>query len=319
LGKGIASRGFRAAGGPGYILEKAGKHGFCPDFLFFSARSSFGAIFALRGCVGAWHSAPGLRRALSKTEEKSIMSRWFKQTSVVLCVAAATFMGFMAAHATNLTLDVGKTATVQQGSSGTFTFSATNDAGAITNFLGWTLGIQVQPAGTTSGTLSIGSLLLPTSNPILTGTLGSNIDFTAPTLGTLTNSGTINGSTQFTFFGMSANDEARTVNSSASYNLGSVSFNASPNASGTWNVYAVQQQGAIAWKSYWTDDTLTDAPFANPIWQPAPSGNTSVLVGTITAVPEPSSLALLAAAVASAGWFGWKTRRSAKIEGSLIA
>jgi hypothetical protein len=247
------------------------------------------------------------------------MSRWFKQTSVVLCAAAATFMGFMAAHATNLTLDVGKTATVQQGASGTFTFSATNDAGAITDFLGWTLGIQVQPAGTTSGTLSIGSLLVPTSNPILTGTLGSNIDFTAPTPATLANSGTINGSTQFTFFGMSANDELRTVNASETYNLGSLTFNASPTASGTWNVYAVQQQGAIAWKSYWTNGDLTDAPFANPIWQPSPVGNTSVLIGTITAVPEPSSLALLAAAVASAGWFGWKTRRSATIEGGLIA
>jgi hypothetical protein len=229
-----------------------------------------------------------------------------------LFAALATVIVAGPAHAATITLGTSSSLTLQQGASGTFTFTAANDAGAITNFLGWTLGIQVLPAGTTSGSISIGSLLVPSANPILSGTLGGNIDFTAPTVGTLANSGTINGSTQFTFFGMSANDEFRTVNASTTYNLAALSFLASPTASGTWNVYAVQQQGPTAWKSYWTDENLTDTPFGN--WPSSPVGNTAVLVGTITAVPEPSTIALLGMSVASAGWYAWRSRRKVTIE-----
>jgi hypothetical protein len=209
-------------------------------------------------------------------------------------------------HATVLSLDTGKSVTIQQSGSATFTFSATNDAGAITdNFLGWTIGFQVVPLGTTAGSLTVGSLSQPLTNPMPAGSL----DFTQPILATLANSGTINGLTQYYAMGVSSNDVLQTVNSLTSYNLGSVGFTASPTASGTWAVYAVQQSGALA-RSYWTDGVFSDSNFGNL----PNTGNLSVQIGTITAVPEPSTIALLGMSMASAGWYAWRTRRKVTVE-----
>jgi len=213
------------------------------------------------------------------------------------------------AHATTLSLDTGKAVTVQQGTSGTFRFSATNDAGDISeNFVGWTIGVQVLPSGVTTGTLTIASLAQPLVNPMPTGT----VDITQPTLSTLALSGTINGSTQYWLTNITATEVLGSLTGNTSYNLGDLLFSASGNASGVWNVYAVQQGGSFL-KTYWNDASLGDNAFSNlPIGSQGTNG--SVLIGTITAVPEPSTIALLGMSVASAGWYAWRSRRKVTIE-----
>jgi hypothetical protein len=77
-----------------------------------------------------------------------------------------------------------------------------------------------------------------------------------------------------------------TVDVGLSYNMGTLDFTASAGASGTWNVYAVQQP--VNPLSFWTHSALDDFDFTN-----LQNGTeSSLLLGTITVVPEPGSLAL---------------------------
>lgn len=209
------------------------------------------------------------------------------------------------ASATTLTLGTSTSLSLQPGETGNFTFSATNDAGAITNFLGWAIGFQMVPVDSPTGSLTVGFLTQPVVAPMPPG----GIDFTQPNLVTLGSNAVINGQTQFWSIGASANDDVQTVNSLATYNLGSVAFTASLDATpgSTWQIHAVQQAGSFI-KSYWTDDNFADAVFGN--WPSAPVGNTSVQIGTISVVPEPSSLMLAASAIMGAGWYGWRSRRN---------
>lgn len=216
------------------------------------------------------------------------------------------FGGVVPGSATTLTVDTGKSLELQPGGTGLFTFSATNDAGAISeDFLGWTMGFQVLPSGVTSGSLTVGELFNAATNPAV---LGVEVEITQPNqIFVLANSGTINGSTGFRSMTINSLDTLATLQGSTSYNLGDLTFTASPDAAGTWNVYAVQQADPFA-KTYWTDAALADGQFGN---LPQSGGNSSVLVGTISvnAVPEPSSLMLAASAIVASGWFGWRSRR----------
>jgi hypothetical protein len=201
------------------------------------------------------------------------------------------------APAATLNLDTGKSLTLVQGASDTFTFSFTNTGGGLTeDFLGWILGIQVLPAGGNAGSLMLGTLSQAAINPMPAG----SIDITQPTLSTLAGGASINGTAQFYQIGTTLTEPpGGTILSLESYNMGDLGITASGDALGTWNVYAVQQGGAN-YQSYWTDVTsITDIDFAN---LPRIDGNSSRLIGTvtITAVPEPGTLGLLAAAALSA-------------------
>jgi hypothetical protein len=195
--------------------------------------------------------------------------------------------GILNSNASVLVLETGKSLSLSPSSSGTITFSAGNDAGDITaDFLGWTLGIQLLPSGTTTGSLTLGSLTQPVSNPMPDGSAGS-ITITQPSTFTLANSASINNSTTYSQIAIEFVDPLLgTVLSNTSYNLGTLSINSSANASGTWNLYAVQQAGGFH-QSYWTDGSLTDNDFGN---LPRGAGNSSILIGTvsITGVPEPT-------------------------------
>ena len=73
--------------------------------------------------------------------------------AVVFCLSAGP------ARATTIYLDTSKLLNLSQGASGNMTFSFTNDAGYITsNFLAWTVGLQVLPSGSVSGNITLGTL-----------------------------------------------------------------------------------------------------------------------------------------------------------------
>lgn len=201
--------------------------------------------------------------------------------------AALVVPGVSQSNAASLVLDTGKSAVITAGTSTAFGFSTTNaDAGNVTNFYSWTLGIQVLPTIGSTGTVSVGSLTSAATNPMPVG----SISITQPTLASL--GASINGSTNYYSMGIETTDTLGTLVSGNSYNLGSLTVNASINATGTWNVYAVQQNTPLQ-RSYWTDETITDNAFGNLAFG---QGNTSLLLGTITAVPEPRALASTVAA-----------------------
>ena len=224
----------------------------------------------------------------------------------LLAALAALVLGLhvVPASATTLSLDTGKSLSLQPSTTGSMTFSFTNNAGSITDFLSWTLGIQVLPSGSASGTLTLGTLSIPVVNPMPT----SFVDGTQPTLATLANSGTINNSTQYYQISIQG-PGTETILGNTSYNMGTLGFTASGAAAGTWNVYAVQQAGVFA-ESYWFNDSITDTDFGN---LPRGAGNSSILLGTVTvsAVPEPGSLAAAAVTGGIAACCAWRRRRKA--------
>lgn len=232
------------------------------------------------------------------------LARQLGVAMVAVCFVQAIFLD--RGEATTLTLDTGKSVSLSPGGSGSFTFSATNDAGAITeNFLAWTIGVQILPAGVNVGSLTVGALSQPGTAPLPAG----EVDLTQPSLSTLASGATINGSTQYYLTNASATEFLSTVDSNSSYNLGTLSLTASGDAQGTWNVYAVQQGGSF-YKSYWTDAGQTDVDFGN---LPRGSGgsNTSILLGTVSVVPvpEPGALALAGTALAGVAWAVRRNRR----------
>jgi len=229
------------------------------------------------------------------------------------------------ATATTLSLDTGKSLNLEPGGSGVFTFSMTNDEGTLEeSFVAWAMGLQVVPVGSVSGTMFFGSgpgaksvnaplgteftgaLAQPSTNPMPFG----DVEVTDPFVAQLASGASINGSTTYTLLNITALEFLGTVNSLASYNLGSLTLSASPDAAGTWAVYAVQQ-GASFYKTHWTNADLEDIDFGN-FPRGLSGSNTSLQIGTIsvTAVPEPSGLMLAGSAIVAAGWFGWRSRRN---------
>ncbi len=221
-----------------------------------------------------------------------------------LCaVMTAAVAGGSQADAATLTLDTGKSVVIDQGATAGFTFSVTNsDAGDITDFLGWVIGFQVIPAGGNTGSLTIGSLQAATTDPMPVG----DPDISQPTQSLLNNS--INGTTVFNSMSILSTTELGTLISGTTYNLGTLSFTASGDAEGTWNVYAVQENPQFQ-KTYWFDSTATEIQFGNLAFG---QGSVGLLVGTVIAVPEPSAWWLLASG-SSAGLLAWRRRRLARV------
>lgn len=225
---------------------------------------------------------------------------------VVLMAAAIAVVAVTEASATTLNLDTGKSLSVAPGASGTFTFSATNDAGDISNnFEGWQLAIQILPNGATTGTLlpNASGLSIAATNPMPTSAFG----YTQPgaSQSTLTGGASINGSTSYWRIGIVAGT-TQSVLGNTSYNLGDLTLEASGSAAGLWDVFAVTQSSEL---SYWDDLSANTNDFGN-----LPRGaNRSVLLGTVTVtpVPEPSTAGMLVVALGAAGLVV-RNRRSRK-------
>jgi hypothetical protein len=216
----------------------------------------------------------------------------------------------MLASAGTLTLDTGISLQLSENGSGAFPFSVTSGATPLVDeFATWVVSFQVIPNGLVSGTLSIGSgagakpidspfptefqgLTLAANNSIFTPATGSS--FAQPSVQILASSGTING--LGTYIGMSADavDDYPVIAANTSYGLGDLTFSVVGGTPGdSWTVYAIQQQGANL-RSYWFDDLGNDRPYENIPF--TSGGNYSIPLGTISVVPEPSSLVLAGSA-----------------------
>jgi len=203
-----------------------------------------------------------------------------------------------AALAAPINLNTGISLAVDPGTTGTATLSATNfdDGVQVLTWNAWTVALQLLPNVGATGTMTISNKSLPATN-------GSLSD---PDAGTF-NPGTLlqpaNGQTAYTAVGYANEGPDVTVwASGATFNLADVSFTASPDAQGSWTLYAVSQGNPAV--SVWLDDFGAAFAFGNV---PAVNGS-SLTLGTITAVPEPAS-ATLALAAGTVGLLALRRRK----------
>jgi len=210
-----------------------------------------------------------------------------------------------------INLGTGIEESIEPGGSGSFPFTLSN-VGTTTvadNFKDWVLGIQLIPQPGTIGTLTLGTLSAGTTNPMPVG----GVDISQPALRSL-GAVSINGSSEYYFMTIAANERFGTVAVGQTYEMGSLALTASPDAQGAWDVYTVQQNSPLM-RTYWFDDTVTERAFGNI---PFGGGNTSLQLGTVV-VPEPSSVALLGLAGLGAGGYALRRRsRKATVAGEVI-
>lgn len=81
-----------------------------------------------------------------------------------------------------------------------------------------------------------------------------------------------------------------------------VNFSTPNNAQGVWNLIAVAGPGL----TQWSDSNGNDVDFTN-----VPSSGQSVVIGTITVVPEPSTIVLVGLGGLAMGIAAWSRRRNA--------
>jgi hypothetical protein len=223
-------------------------------------------------------------------------------------VLTAVTMSCLSAWAAPINLNPNLALSVNPGSTGLWTLSATNqDNGAAAN--GWkafAVAMQIIPDPGATGTVTLQSFINPVDNPsIPAGSAGpasvSSGVFPQP----------INGTTSFTSIILGYNDANFTSwPSGQTHNMATITWSASPDASGSWRVYASNPEDNFIDlpQTTWNLPNANDVYFGNV---PFVSGTTSTLqLGTISAVPEPSSLMLAASAIVAASWYGWRSRRN---------
>lgn len=221
---------------------------------------------------------------------------------IVATATASAWLGWGVALADPLNMDTGKTLSLQPGASGQLTLSLTNlNAGStINNFNGWSTGLQLIPQVGAVGSATISSAALPATNPALTDpevplTLLPNQNLSVAA----------NGTTLYSFLA-SANQSAAvtTFALGQSYNVADLTVTMSGNASGTWSLFAVNNANGIA---SWADQTGTATNFGNLAKTNGDAG--TVLVGTVSAVPEPEGFVLAVSAMSVVVWSVIRSRR----------
>jgi hypothetical protein len=237
-----------------------------------------------------------------------------RQSVIAFLVSGILLLGqMMPASATTLTLDTGKNLEIDPAVSttGTFTLSATNDSGSVINtFNGWGLILQLVPTPGAIGTAAFVNLTEPAVNPSL-GPVSNPPDNVTTTFDdTYFLLSSINGTTDAYFVGIgNETDSATTWSLGQALNLADLEVQLSPGAQGTWTVFAINDRfNSTGWFDMVTFESIafSDLPTA-PVTNP--QSYTSLTLGTITAVPEPSTLMLAGSAIVAAGWFGWRSRR----------
>jgi hypothetical protein len=223
-----------------------------------------------------------------------------------ICLALAV-VGFawQSARATPIVVDTGKAVSMSAGANSVVVLSATNtNAGtSVTTFNGWTLGLQLLAQAGATGSVTITGISNPAVDPALT------VPDTATFINAVLNSAT-NGTTAYKYVGISNVDATTTTFAlGQSLNLASLAVSSSSTASGVWNLYAVNQSPS---QSAWLDVTGLGTDYGN---LPALNG-TSLLLGTVTVIPEPGPMLLagLAGVVVCS-----KLARRRSLRASLVA
>jgi hypothetical protein len=199
---------------------------------------------------------------------------------LVLAAALLVFL-WQTVQATPITIDTGKAVSMSPSANSVVLLSATNaNAGtSVTNFNGWTLGLQLLAQAGATGTVTMTGISNPAVNPALT------VPDTATFINSLLTTPT-NGTTAYKYVGISNVDATTTTFAlGQTLNMASLSVSSSSTASGVWNLYAVNQSPS---QSAWLDVTGLGTDYGN---LPAING-TSVLLGTVTVIPEPAPMLL---------------------------
>jgi PEP-CTERM motif len=218
----------------------------------------------------------------------------------ILCALAA-----LPALASPINVDTGKALNLNSGSSGILTLSLTNlnSGSSITTFNGWGLILQLIPQ---PGSASLLSMTEPASNPALTDPGDPPLFDTAYVLNSA-----VNGTTDAYQAANGNNTNVTTTFTlGQSYNIADLTVLLSPGATGSWKLFALNDENNTG---AWLNPQGNATAFGN-LATPSAGQYTSLEIGTITAVPEPSTIALLGMSVASAGWYAWRSRRKVTIE-----
>jgi hypothetical protein len=197
---------------------------------------------------------------------------------LVLAAALLVFL-WQTVQATPITIDTGKAVSMSPSANSVVLLSATNaNAGtSVTNFNGWTLGLQLLAQAGATGTVTMTGISNPAVNPALT------VPDTETFINSLLTTPT-NGTTAYKYVGISNVDATTTTFAlGQTLNMASLSVSSSSTASGVWNLYAVNQSPS---QSAWLDVTGLGTDYGN---LPAING-TSVLLGTVTVIPEPAPM-----------------------------
>ena len=199
---------------------------------------------------------------------------------LVLAAALLVFL-WQTVQATPISIDTGKSVSMSPGANSVVLLSATNaNAGtSVTNFNGWTLGLQLLAQAGATGTVTMTGISNPAVNPALT--VPDTETFNNALLTTATN-----GTTAYKYVGISNVDATTTTFAlGQSLNLASLAVSSSSTASGVWNLYAVNQSPS---QSAWLNVTGLGTDYGN---LPAING-TSLLLGTVSVIPEPGPMLL---------------------------
>lgn len=187
--------------------------------------------------------------------------------------------------------DTGKTLQLQTSGAGTLTLSLTNAGNESAFVNSYTLGILVVPTSG-SGTLTLDAWTGPASAPLLSDVAAEYTPYDQPVLFPLIAPVTISGTEYFEYFQVQAantNGFDDPLGVAASRNIGTLNFSVI-DGNGTWDIYMINQEAQEGGLpiSFLQDSELADFPFGN---LPAVNGE-ALLVGTVTAVPEPTTLLL---------------------------
>ena len=228
--------------------------------------------------------------------------------SVTRLVAATWLLAAVPVFASPINVDTGKSLSLNSGTSGILTLSLTNlnSGTAVSNFNGWGLILQLIPQAGATGTASLLSLAEPATNPALSDPGDPPLFDNAYILNSA-----VNGTTDAYQLANSNNTSVTTTFTlGQSYNIGDLTVFLSSGATGSWKLFALNDENNTA---AWLNPQGGATAFGN-LATAGVGQYTSTEIGTITAVPEPSTIALLGMSMASAGWYAWRTRRKVTVE-----